>query len=466
MAEEKTLRLYQQYNPWWTTGKVPGKFHFPYKRFLFRQLKRAVKDQKSVILVGPRRAGKTVLLYQLIENLLNQGVDPQKIFYLACDDPSLAIAEHPVADAIDFFEKIIYQQSLLKKQGRFYLIFDEIQGLPKWAEYFKKYADLGYPVRFLASGSSSIKMIKTTKESLVGRGVEIQVLPFSFSEFLQLTNENVFKEKQRPLINIFKRNELEKEARILYKKGIKRIEVLENSLQKYLVFGGFPETYGMSFQEANSYLKTQVIERVIFRDIPRVVEIRNPELLRQLLIFLSNETANVVSFSNLCSKLASRYETISSYLFYLESSFLINILKKYSRGGLARAKTWPKIHIGDPAIVNAMLNLEKEILSKPELLGRVTEGMVANFLRSKQGFNSFYWRERDKEVDLILERGGRVLPIEVKNKSRVQKKELKALFSFQEKFKSKWSLLITKDQFEIENNLIKIPLWLFLLLRF
>lgn len=466
MVEEKTVRLYQQYNPWWATTKLPKKFRFPYERPLFGELKKIIKKQKSVTLVGPRRAGKTVLLYQLIEFLLGQGVDPQRIFYLGCDDPSLAIVEHPVADAIDFLEKIIYRKPLLEKRGTFYLIFDEIQGVSKWGEYFKKYIDLGYPVRFLAAGSSSIKMIKTTKESLVGRGVEIRVLPFSFGEFLQLTKKDVFGKEQWSLIDIFNRKDFEKGAQIIYQKGIKKTEELRRSLEEYLIFGGFPETYGMSFSEANSYLKTQVIERVLFRDIPEVVDVRNPELLRQLLIFLSNETANVVNFTNLCSKFASRHETISSYLFYLESSFLINILKKYSRGGLARAKSWPKIHVGDSAVVNAMLNLEKEILVKPALLGRVIEGLVANSLRSKSGFNSFYWRERDKEVDLILEKGGKVLPIEVKSGDRVQKKELQGLFSFQGKFGNEWAILITKDQFEIDKELVKIPLWLFLLLKF
>ena len=195
--EEKTVRLYQQYNPWWATAKIPGKFSFSYKRSLFEELKKTIRRQKSVTLVGPRRAGKTVLLYQFIEFLLDRGIEPQKIFYLACDDPSLTVAEHPVADAINFLEEIIYQKSLLRKKGRFYLIFDEIQGVPKWAEYFKKYLDLGYPIRFFASGSSSIKMIRTSKESLVGRGVEIQVLPFSFKEFLQLNGQDFLGGKTR-----------------------------------------------------------------------------------------------------------------------------------------------------------------------------------------------------------------------------------------------------------------------------
>lgn len=367
--DEKLVRLYYQYNSWWKEKGIPSRFRFPYKRKLFYEILRLVNKNQNVILVGPRRVGKTVLLHQFIQYLLESGCNPGNIFYLACDDPSLSVIEHPVHDAVEFLERIVFKKSLRDVKERFYLIFDEIQGIKKWAEYFKKYIDLGYPVSFLASGSSSIKIVKTSRESLVGRAVELTAYPFSFKEFLELRYKEIFEFGRLEPVNIFERKKFETMADFIYSDGLRKIDIIKRGLEDYFVYGGFPEVYTMGVSEAMHYLKNQVIERILFRDIPEVIEIRNPRLFQQILTFISSESANIVNYSNLSSKFASRYETISSYLFYLESAFLINILKKYSRGGLSMAKSWPKIHIQDPALANAMLNLGRDILINHEIMG-------------------------------------------------------------------------------------------------
>lgn len=461
--EEKLARLYNQHNPWWEKKEIPSKFRLPYKRALFNRIVNLTQKGQNVILVGPRRVGKTVLLYQFIQSLLTQGLDPHRIFYLAGDDPSLLVQEHPVSDAIEFKEKIIFRKSLREVGGQFYFIFDEVQGIRKWAEYFKRFIDLGYPICFLASGSSSLKMVKTTKESLVGRAMEVIAYPFSFKEFLELKYN--FEHFEPEPVDIFHREEFSSRANVLYKAGLKRIELITRAMGDYFIYGGFPETYQMPANEVMSYLKTQVVERVLFRDIPDVVALRNPHLLQQLLTFLSSESANIVNFTNLSSRFSARYETISAYLFYLESAFLICILKKYSRGGMARAKSWPKIHLQDPAVIGSMLNLGREVLTRPEILGRVAEGVVANLLL-REGLPVFYWRQRDKEADVILERRGRVLPIEIKYTSPVDTRELSGIRSFQAQYRTQWALVITEDEFRIEEKIVYLPLWLFLLMNF
>jgi predicted AAA+ superfamily ATPase len=461
--EERLVRLYHQYNPWWEEKEIPAKFRFPYKRDLFSRIVNLTRKGQNVILVGPRRVGKTVLLYQFIQSLLAQGFDPNRIFYLAGDDPSLVAQEHPVSDAIEFLEKIIFQKSLREMGGKFYLIFDEVQGIKKWAEYFKKYIDLGYPICFLASGSSSITVVKTTRESLVGRAMEIITYPFSFKELLELKYN--FELLKIETVDIFNKEKFISQANLLYKEGLKKIDIIKRAVGDYFIYGGFPETYRMQVSEVMSYLKTQVVERVLFRDIPDVVEVRNPHLLQQILTFVSSESANIINFTNLSSKFSTRYETISTYLFYLESAFLINILKKYSRGGLAKAKSWPKVHIQDPAVTNCMLNLGRDIFTRSEILGRIAEGITVGLL-SRFGFSVFYWRQRDKEVDIILERRGKILPIEVKYTSKVDPRELSGIRSFEAKYKTQRALVITEDKFKVEENIFYLPLWLFLLMNF
>lgn len=459
--EEKLARLYNQYNPWWEKRGIPQKYQFPYRRELFGKIVDLVRQGQNIILVGPRRVGKTVVLYQFIQFLLDEGVDSKRIFYLAGDDPSLTAEEHPVADAVRFLEKIVVGKSLRDEKEKYYLIFDEIQGIEKWAEYFKKYIDLGYPLYLLASGSSSIKMIKTTRQSLIGRAIEVTAYPFSFKEFLSLKYNFSF--PQASPLDIGQPQIIKDQVESLYREGLGKIDLVKKALEDYFIYGGFPETYRMPESEVASYLKTQVIERVLFRDIPDVVEIRNPHLLQQILTFISSESANIINFTNLSSKFSARYETISTYLFYLESAFLINILRKYSRSGLTRAKTWPKVHIQDPALTCAMLNLEREIFTRPQILGRIAEGIVAS-LFCRLDLPYFYWRQRDKEVDIVLEKKGKVLPVEVKYAPQLDKRELSGLRSFQSKYNPECALVITQSEFKAEEEIIYLPLWVLLLM--
>lgn len=460
---EKLAAIYHQYNPWWEGKDIPSKYRFPFKRELFNKINKLAQKGDSTILIGPRRVGKTVLLYQFVQSLLEGGFEPRRIFFLAGDDPSLVIREHPVSDAISFLEEFVFKKSLRELGGRFYLIFDEIQGIKRWAEYFKKFLDLGYPVCFLASGSSSIKMVKTTRESLVGRATEILTLPFSFREFLRL-KYGLDPPAAEPF-DLLNPDDYAARLDSVYREGLDRIETIGKAMNAYFIFGGFPETYTMPENEAADYLKNQVVERVLFRDIPEVIELKNPYLLQQLFNFVSSETANIASFANLCSRFAARYETVSAYLLYLESAFLINILKKYSRGGMAPARSWPKVHIQDPAVANAMMNLGDQLFARPDIQGRITEGIVVSALKNT-GASLFYWRERDKEVDIVLSRGDRILPIEVKYTSRpAGGREISGIKSLKTKYKFSRALVITRDKYDLQGEIIYIPLWLFLLLN-
>jgi len=118
----------------------------------------------------------------------------------------------------------------------------------------------------------------------------------------------------------------------------------------------------------------------------------------------------------------------------------------------------------DPAVANSMLNLGRDILNRSEILGRIAEGITVNAL-SRAGFFAFYWRHRDKEVDIILGKKGKILPIEVKYASKVEQRDLSGIISFQNKYRTQWAVVITKDKFTIEENFIYLPLWFFLLMN-
>jgi predicted AAA+ superfamily ATPase len=219
----------------------------------------------------------------------------------------------------------------------------------------------------------------------------------------------------------------------------------------------------MTLEERVDYFKKEVVERVIFRDIPEITKIKNPNLTVRLLTFSSYETGNIISFQNLSQKLGARFETISEYLFYLESSFLITLLKKFSRGGLTIAKSQPKICVNDSSLILALTGKKDIIFGEKEFLGRLIESMVVSHLRFSLDKDAiFFWRDERGEVDIIVNLGKNVLPIEVKFKNKFERSDFTTIYRFQKKFGTKKSLTLTEDFFSQEEGKIFIPVWLFL----
>lgn len=213
-----------------------------------------------------------------------------------------------------------------------------------------------------------------------------------------------------------------------------------------------------------AYLKKEVIERVIFRDIPEVTKIKNPQLTQRLLTFGSLETANVISYQNLSAKLGARFETLTEHLFYLEYSFLASLFKKYSKGGLSMAKSQPKLNISDPSIILALTNKVQSVFAERDFLGRLVESVVATTLRFAVDYeNLFYWRDAYSEVDIVYNLGTTPLPIEVKYKNNFAHKDLAGITHFRQKYKIEQAVILIEDYFGKDDEVFFLPTWFFLL---
>lgn len=454
--------IYEQYNPWWQGQPIPARFRFKTKRQLFSQLLFELNKEEVSLVVGLRRVGKSVLLYQIIEHLLKQKVSPERIFYLKCDDPVLEIEKNIIQDAVEFYENTAVQEDLLRTKNKVFFFLDEVQKVEKWGEYLKRYYDLGYNIKFFVTGSSSIQMIKTSKESLAGRAKEHILPTLCFSELVNWRKENDFV-KIRP-VELFKFKEWQAKGKMLEQKTRLRKREFSLLLNEYFSKGGFPNLY---FQKENAYnyIKNEVVDRVIKRDIPEVTGIRNSVLLQRLLILIAKESGNIFSAREISRKLGINFETVSAYLFYLEESFLINILRKYSKGGYSTAKSQPKIHISDIGVLAAASGFREQAWLDSELAGRTVEGLVVNHLKAAfPEANIFFWRDKRGEVDIILEQGKNKLPIEVKYQTTALKAKLTSLDYFEQKYQTNFSLVINQNDFQITGKRIFIPLWMLLLL--
>ena len=178
-------RLLKPYNPWWEIEKRDS-WHFELPKFNRPIVSEIIDDldfiPQIISITGPRRVGKTTALYQSILKLIaEKSINPDYITYFSFDDPEVFSSEE--TQRIVFEELIKFCTNKLKDENIFYLFLDEIQRLPKWELYLKKYYDLKSPIRFIISGSASSPIFRSSQETLLGRIKDRHLLPFSFKEY-------------------------------------------------------------------------------------------------------------------------------------------------------------------------------------------------------------------------------------------------------------------------------------------
>jgi len=184
MPDKKLEDLLRLYNPWWSDPAGDWRKDLPeYRRPIVSEILSDLDQLPQMVSVtGPRRVGKTTALHQVVATLIyERNVEPSRIVYFSFDDPE-------VFGSVDL-QRVIFDRLVDRTQSRpgqkreWYFFLDEIQRLPKWELYLKKYYDLKYPIRFIVSGSASSPIFRQSQESLLGRIKDRHLLPFSFREF-------------------------------------------------------------------------------------------------------------------------------------------------------------------------------------------------------------------------------------------------------------------------------------------
>jgi len=443
MIEDRVKVLIREFNPWWEGKRV----NIPeYKRHIFAKIEKYLPKKQIIAIVGLRRVGKSTLMYQLIGELLTQGIKKENIFYFLFDE---IIAQKPevLEDILNYYLKVI------ARDGRKYIFLDEVHKVPYWQDIIKRFYDLRDDLKFFVSGSSSLQ-IKKTKESLAGRLFDFYLPILTFREFLEMKG-----------LEIEKINLDFEDMKKFYEKNIHKLSLFEEALIEYIFKGGFPE---IVLEEDNeiirNYIKSSVIEKIIFEDIPSVFEIRRRDMLYSIFEYCCKETSNLLDITKLANILEVNYHTTKSYLFYLQHSFLIDIVFNYSESFAKQLRKNKKVHIAHPSIAIGIMKYPKEILEISEITSRYVETIVFQHVKAKEE-KIFFWRTPQKEeVDIVIGK----IPVEIKFKRDITMKDIKGLIKFMKRFKVREGIVVTKGLFERKNingkEIIFIPAWLFLLI--
>ena len=191
---EKIIERLQYENPWWTNNKIPATYESMPRRLYFELFYPFVAEReirRAVVLMGPRRVGKTVMMYHTIAQLINEGVNAQRIFFIGIDNP--IYINLGLQDILDMCQKAIGNSDL---KGT-YVFFDEIQYLKDWERHLKVLVDSYPDTKFVVSGSAAAALKWHSTESGAGRFTDFMLPPLTFQEFIHFEGKREFDAKTK-----------------------------------------------------------------------------------------------------------------------------------------------------------------------------------------------------------------------------------------------------------------------------
>lgn len=305
-------------NPWWTTSHIEQYFNEMPRRLYLDQFYSIVSDislRRGIILMGPRRVGKTVMILHAIQKLIDNGIDPQRIVYLS--------VETPIYNQISLEDLFSMACEILGKtddKKGFYVFFDEIQYLKSWEIHIKSLIDSYHEVKFVASGSAAAALKMTSIESGAGRFTDFQLPPLTFYEYIS------FKKLQNLMIP----TTLNMNGEIINAFSTLDVKKLNQHFIEYMNFGGYPEVVFSETVRSNpaQFIRNDIIDKVLFRDLPSLYGIVDVRELYSLFSVIAYHSGNEFSYENLSKISGVKKETLKKYIEYLEAAFLIKTVHK------------------------------------------------------------------------------------------------------------------------------------------
>ena len=454
-------------NPHWQ-GK-PGVPIPAYRRGLFQRLYRSLRQglTPAVVLRGPRRVGKSVLLHQVIEQLQKDGVDKSQILYIQFDElESLTRTPEPVLEFARWFEKNILGCSFNEaaRDGKpAYLLFDEVQNLKEWAPQVKFLVD-NHAVRVLVTGSSSLR-IEAGRDSLAGRITTLDLGPLLLREIAELRafgSEPPFWNGQT--LADLKRQEFWREAATT---ALSQSEPRHLAFAAYSERGAYPiahERADMGLDDLSDYLNETVVRRAIQHDL-RMGERgrrRDERLLEEIFRlgcrYSGQAPRQALYVTELQQALAANigWQRILTYLKFLDGTLLFRLIDPLELR-LKRAKGAPKLCLCDHTLraswLGEVIPLDTAALAVAphltDLAGHIAESAVGYYLSTAPHVQVHWFPERgaEPEVDFVITVGDQRIPVEVKYRRRIDpQRDTVGLRAFIEKqvYNAPFGILITQ----------------------
>jgi len=350
-----------------------------FQRAVLYEIKNRVLEQRKFIqvLAGPRQVGKTTIIKQLLQQI------SIPYYFVTADD--LYTADNTWIRREWNKARLQLQQS---DQKEVLFIIDEIQKVSNWSEIVKKewdadsFSDVN--VKVILLGSSRLLIQKGLTESLAGRYELINITHWLFDEMREAFGWN---------------------------------------LDQYIYFGGYPGSVSLIENEERwkSYIRESLVETSIAKDILMMTRVDKPILLKRLFDIGCRYSAQILSLTKIQGELqeSGNLTTLSGYLNLLKECGLLTGLEKYAKNIIRKRTSKPKFQVHNNALLSAGQEVSFENLRyNSKEWGRFVESAVGVHLINSginSGFNVYYWNNGTYEVDYVIEKGDKVIALEVKS---------------------------------------------------
>lgn len=339
-----------------------------YPRFIFPILEKELITKENLVITGMRRVGKTTTLehlFSLIKTSNKVILDLENPLYRKIFE----------TDNFDAIWNNLLDFGITNKE-RAFILLDEIQNLPVISRVIKYLSD-HWDVKFILTGSSSFYLKNLFPESMAGRKIVFEMFPLTFAEFL------IFKRFSRKIVAGFSEKAILKNH-ISY-------ERLIPYYQEFMEFGGFPRVVLEVNRERKKTLLLEIFTSYFEQDVKTLADFQDTGKLRDLILLLIPRVGSRIEIAKLANSLALSRQTIYNYLTFLEHTYFITFLSKFSKSIDRQAAGSKKLYLCDSGMTNVLGQASE---------GQLFEQSIFQSLKPHHDLNFFY---RDaSEVDFII----------------------------------------------------------------
>lgn len=368
---------------------------------------------RAISIIGPRRAGKTYEMFNIIKKLLEKDIKKQQLVYINLERADLGIVDY--TDLVLMLE-VFYEIYPENKNKKMWLFLDEVQNANNWEKFVRTALDEN--IKVYLSGSSSRLLSKEIATSMRGRSISYNVLPFSFNEYLK-TN-GILAEK--------------------FLSSLEKSKII-NLLNNYIEYGGYPEV--IIYQTEREKILTDIRETAIYKDVIERSRIRNVKAMKLLINALINSKEfSVNKFYNFLKSSGIKIgkNVLYNYVEYLNDAFFVFMLRKFSYSYKESEQSIPKPYFID----NGLLRISG-ITNK----GRLMENLVFIEL-FRRGLDIAYSKSITKEeVDFVIKENKNIKQlIQVCydiNAPDTKEREVRALIKMSKELRCNNLMVITMD---------------------
>jgi len=344
-----------------------------FKRTVINEINTFITSDDVIVLHGARQVGKTCILHYLQDQLKRQG---KTTYFIDLEDSRYV---RILNAGVDAFLKHLEEEGITSpaKKEKCFILVDEIQYLADPSSFLKLVADHHKHIKLIVSGSSSFAIKTKFRDTLVGRTVIFEIFTLSFREFL-FFNQVHFEE-----------------GRVYTEK---KADELREKFREYILFGGYPKiVLTPEVDKKEKYLQ-QIIDTYVKKDIRDLANVKDIDKFNKLLEALASQSGQLLNMRELSNTTRIAVQTIERYLFILENTYVLRVVRPFNRNIRSELFKQPKIYFYDSGMMQMLWlkGLQREIL------GQVFETSMFGELVKKYGRENFFIGEQMTRRKLIL----------------------------------------------------------------